>query len=120
VLIEKEKCTGCAYCLLTCPVGAIESDGWATINEEKCTLCGECAPVCPNDAISLGIPLKEPRREYQSEYDVVIIGAGIGGLMTGAYDTWQRSIPTGSRCQQHISWTRRFDPSYNTHLAVLH
>jgi phytoene dehydrogenase-like protein/NAD-dependent dihydropyrimidine dehydrogenase PreA subunit len=84
VLIEKDKCTGCAYCLLTCPVGAIESDGWARINEEKCTLCGECAPVCPNDAISLGIPLKEPRREYESEYDVVIIGAGIGGLMTGA------------------------------------
>jgi len=57
-------------------VGAIESDGWATIDEKECTLCGQCVPVCPNDAISLGVPLKEPEREYESEYDVVIIGAG--------------------------------------------
>jgi len=82
--VHREKCTGCGYCLLTCPVGAIESDGWASIREEKCTLCGLCAPVCPNDAISLDVPLKEPERQYETQNDVVIIGSGIGGLMTAA------------------------------------
>lgn len=82
--VHKEKCTGCGYCFLTCPVGAIESDGWASVREEKCTLCGLCAPVCPNDAISLDVPLKEPERRYETQYDVVIIGSGIGGLMTAA------------------------------------
>ena len=82
--IDHQRCTGCGYCLLTCPVGAVESDGWATINDENCTSCGECIYVCPNDAISPDIPIEEPSPEYESEYDVVIIGAGIGGLMAGA------------------------------------
>jgi NAD-dependent dihydropyrimidine dehydrogenase PreA subunit len=82
--VHKEKCTGCGYCLLTCPVGAIESDGWTSVREEKCILGGMCAPVCPNDAISLDVPLKEPERRCETQYDVVIIGSGIGGLMTAA------------------------------------
>lgn len=82
--VERDKCTGCGYCLLTCPARAIESDGWATIVEEKCTLCGDCSAVCPNDAISVEVPSEEPDRSYDSQYDVVIIGAGIGGLMTAA------------------------------------
>jgi len=84
VKVERDTCTGCGYCLLSCPVGAIESDGWANISEENCTLCGQCVSVCPNDAISLEAPVKEPECRYEREYDAVIIGAGIGGLMAGA------------------------------------
>ncbi|HUW95238.1 MAG TPA: FAD-dependent oxidoreductase, partial [Anaerolineae bacterium] len=82
--VDRERCTGCGYCLLTCPVGAIQSDGWATIDQEKCTLCGLCPGVCPNDAIPSDRPHELPERDYQPEYDAVIIGSGIGGLMTAA------------------------------------
>ena len=82
--VDRDNCTGCGYCLLTCPAEAIESDGWASIDEERCTLCGLCPAVCPNDAILSDIPSQEPRRDYEPEYDVVVIGAGIGGLMTAA------------------------------------
>jgi phytoene dehydrogenase-like protein/NAD-dependent dihydropyrimidine dehydrogenase PreA subunit len=82
--IDRDRCTGCAYCVLSCPVGAIESDGWATIDEEKCTRCGVCPAVCPNDAILSDVSLDEPRPQYESAYDAVIIGSGIGGLMTAA------------------------------------
>lgn len=82
--IDRERCTGCGYCLLSCPVGAIESDGWASIDDEKCTRCGVCPTVCPNDAILADVPLEEPKPQYQPHYDAVIIGSGIGGLMTAA------------------------------------
>jgi phytoene dehydrogenase-like protein/NAD-dependent dihydropyrimidine dehydrogenase PreA subunit len=82
--VEKAECTGCAYCLLSCPTGAITSDGWATIDQEKCTLCGLCPSVCPNDAIVGDFLVEGPRHDYQPAYDVVIIGSGIGGLMTAA------------------------------------
>jgi len=82
--IHRNRCTGCGYCLLTCPADAIESDGWASIDQEKCTACGLCSAVCPNDAILSDTTLQQPLSDYRSDYDVVIIGAGIGGLMTAA------------------------------------
>ena len=57
VLIDKEKCIGCKYCMMACPYGVRD---WNE-NErvvEKCTLCshltatGElpyCGSVCPNE-----------------------------------------------------------------------
>ncbi len=82
--VDRDRCTGCGYCLLTCTADAIESDGWATIDEEECTLCGLCPSVCLTDAFSADPTVEEPKREYESDYDVLIIGSGIGGLMTAA------------------------------------
>lgn len=80
----RDLCTGCGYCLLSCPAEAIASDGWASIDEEKCTQCGVCPTVCPNDAILSDTPPQGPAPRYEQSYDVVIIGSGIGGLMTAA------------------------------------
>ena len=82
--VSRERCTGCAYCLLSCPSEAIASDGWASIDDEKCTRCGICSTVCPNDAILTDTPPEEPQPRYDRFYDAVIIGSGIGGLMTAA------------------------------------
>jgi phytoene dehydrogenase-like protein/NAD-dependent dihydropyrimidine dehydrogenase PreA subunit len=82
--ISRDRCTGCGYCLLSCPTEAISSNGWASIDSEKCTECGICAAVCPNDAILSDTLPEEPRPKYERRYDAVIIGSGIGGLMTAA------------------------------------
>jgi phytoene dehydrogenase-like protein/NAD-dependent dihydropyrimidine dehydrogenase PreA subunit len=80
----RERCTGCGYCLLSCPAEAITSDGWASIDDDKCTQCGVCSTVCPNDAILSDTPPQGPAYHFEPRYDVVIIGSGIGGLMTAA------------------------------------
>ncbi len=82
--IDRDRCTGCGYCVLSCPVGAIDSDGWATLDQEKCTRCGICPTVCPNDAIVTDVVPPEAKSQYEPAYDAVIIGSGIGGLMTAA------------------------------------
>ena len=82
--VSRERCSGCGYCLLTCPVGAIESDGWASIDEESCTHCDLCVGVCPNEAILSDSAVAHPRRDYESRYDVAFIGSGIGSLTTAA------------------------------------
>jgi carbon-monoxide dehydrogenase iron sulfur subunit len=62
VLIEKDRCIGCKYCLVVCPFGVIEvsSDGKAMV---KCDLCIErakagqepaCVEACPTKALKLG------------------------------------------------------------------
>jgi phytoene dehydrogenase-like protein/NAD-dependent dihydropyrimidine dehydrogenase PreA subunit len=82
--LVRDRCTGCGYCLLSCPMEAITSDGWVSIDEEKCTRCGICSTVCPNDAILSDEPPAEAARRYGRRYDAVIVGSGIGGLMTAA------------------------------------
>ncbi len=62
VLIDKDKCIGCKYCLVACPFGVIEvsHDGKVMV---KCDLCFErakagqppaCVEACPTKALRLG------------------------------------------------------------------
>ena len=59
--VERENCTGCGYCLLSCPEDAISSDGWATVDEDRCNDCNACsiADTCPSRAIRR-VPARTP------------------------------------------------------------
>ena len=62
VLIDKERCKGCGFCVEFCPRGALEmSDetnpkGYAlaaVADASKCLGCGLCDILCPEFAIRL-------------------------------------------------------------------
>src|SRR4030043_943014 len=85
--IEKSRCSGCSYCMLGCPTKAIkmeiEQDVWPTIDADLCTECGECLYLCPNNVFSAAWLEAKPT-EVKDHYEAIIVGAGIGGLMTAA------------------------------------
>jgi phytoene dehydrogenase-like protein/NAD-dependent dihydropyrimidine dehydrogenase PreA subunit len=85
--IEKSRCSGCSYCVLGCPSKAIQmviqQDAWPVIDPGLCTECGYCLYLCPNNVFSA--PWLEVKPvELKADYDVIVVGAGIGGLMTAA------------------------------------
>lgn len=70
VVIDKERCKGCALCVETCPFGvlALSSEfnryGYTIATmaaPEKCTGCTMCAQMCPDAAIEVYLyrPAKE-------------------------------------------------------------
>jgi phytoene dehydrogenase-like protein/NAD-dependent dihydropyrimidine dehydrogenase PreA subunit len=86
VQLIEEKCTGCGYCVLVCPYDALKTNGWAELIPSNCTDCNLCVYACPTDCFvpEPETPLKPYIPRIKQEYDVVVIGSGIGGLMTGA------------------------------------
>ena len=85
--IDRSHCSGCSYCVLGCPTKAIrleiDRDSWPVIDETLCTECGECLYLCPNNVFSAPWLEAKPT-DLQDNYDVIVIGSGIGGLMTAA------------------------------------
>jgi phytoene dehydrogenase-like protein/NAD-dependent dihydropyrimidine dehydrogenase PreA subunit len=85
--IDKSRCSGCSYCMLGCPSKAIKmdigKDALPIIDAELCTECGDCLYLCPNNVFSAAWLEAKPA-ELEDRYDAIIIGAGIGGLMTAA------------------------------------
>ncbi|MFN8458336.1 MAG: FAD-dependent oxidoreductase [Anaerolineae bacterium] len=79
-----ERCTGCGYCVLVCPYDALKSNGWAEVIPANCTDCNLCVYACPNDCFvpEPEFPLKPYRPRIKDEYEAVIIGSGLGGLMS--------------------------------------
>jgi electron transfer flavoprotein alpha subunit len=67
ILIDKNKCVGCAACLGACPFGALEMASGIAAVTDKCTGCGACVEACPVEAISqAGVKEKAaPPQMYQ-------------------------------------------------------
>ena len=87
IQINKDKCTGCSYCMISCPENAIslniDKRVAPVIDKKQCTQCGECIYVCPNNVFSSD-KISLQNVDLKKSYDFIIIGAGIGGLMTAA------------------------------------
>jgi phytoene dehydrogenase-like protein/NAD-dependent dihydropyrimidine dehydrogenase PreA subunit len=85
--IDSPRCTGCSYCVIGCPTNAISLDIQVrtepVIDPVVCIECGECLYLCPNNVFSAPA-LEAPPVEISKDYDVIVIGSGIGGLMTAA------------------------------------
>lgn len=58
IVIDEEKCTGCAYCVRVCLAGSYEIvEKKARIKSlDKCMECAACWYVCPEDAIDFSWP----------------------------------------------------------------
>src|SRR4030042_1064491 len=85
--VEKSLCSGGSYCMIGCPSKAIrlviEANVWPVIDENLCTECGDCLYLCPNNVFS-AYWLEAKPAELKDGYEAIVIGAGIGGLMTAA------------------------------------
>ncbi len=52
IKIDAEKCMGCAYCFIVCPVASFKVEGSSQFLQE-CIKCGRCVVSCPVSAITL-------------------------------------------------------------------
>lgn len=62
IIIKKELCKGCRYCVLACPKGVLETEtrlnkmGYfpaKSVRGARCTGCALCAQMCPEVAIEV-------------------------------------------------------------------
>ncbi|HEX8949001.1 MAG TPA: FAD-binding protein [Dissulfurispiraceae bacterium] len=51
IVVNVEKCTGCAQCVESCPYTSIEIKGGKAHINEYCQFCRTCLSVCPEGAI---------------------------------------------------------------------
>lgn len=87
ILHDEERCTGCGLCARVCPQMILEVEGEAVRvrDESRCMGCFGCEDECPAGAIRIlrgpaGEPIQPEPPLDVSACDVVVVGAGPGGL----------------------------------------
>lgn len=58
-----KRCTDCAICANTCPMGAIDYTNYRDIDPDKCIQCCNCVKICPENAKEFTSPLFATFRE---------------------------------------------------------
>lgn len=62
IIINEERCKGCALCIPVCPVHILQLDKTKTnlkgytplmVTEDKCIACTFCAMMCPDSVITV-------------------------------------------------------------------
>ncbi len=93
IVIEKDKCKGCEYCIIYCPKKCIEISrdinirgvNYAVFSRpEACIACGICARVCPE--VCIQVMLKKGGPIYQKVEDTIskLIDSGLDRIKGGA------------------------------------
>ena len=85
VILEKDFCNGCTYCLDRCPTQAIRvKDGKAQIINERCIDCGECLKVCPFHAKGAQTDSLEMLNNYK--FNIALPAISLYGQFEFDYD----------------------------------
>ncbi len=57
IVIDRDKCSGCAYCVLACPQKVLELDYDTTkayvADLNECIVCRNCEEQCPKNIIQV-------------------------------------------------------------------
>lgn len=111
IIINTEKCTGCAECLASCSYNAIEIKGEKSFINEDCQLCKMCLSVCPEGAI---IEIAEEGDEPK---------AGLSEYLAAYRGVWvfaeQRDRRVASVAYELLGAGRRLADELKTHLAAV-
>jgi 2-oxoglutarate ferredoxin oxidoreductase subunit delta len=76
VVIDKNRCKGCGYCVDFCPREVLKMStninpkGYtlpAIVDEDKCLNCGYCEKICPEFAVKITSPEKVTAAEKVTE-----------------------------------------------------
>lgn len=91
VVVNPNKCIGCAACIRTCPVpSANRSDGNTVhVNDEECIRCGECVKSCLHGARSYEDDLDEFFRIVGNGNVSLIVAPAIKSAFDG---TWRHVL----------------------------
>lgn len=72
ISVDEKKCTGCGFCISSCPFGVIEVVNDYPVIGDECRFCGACVEACPENAISIS---KVSQEVELSKYRGVLVYA---------------------------------------------